>query len=142
MAVHEITLYHSMIILGEKVPDVNIDVFLQPLIKELSKLWEGVDAFDHLLRHILNCGKLFIRLLMTFPHMLIYLEGVQRVVSLVLVVQNGHKLLSVWLENGHKFCYIGHRCCLPKDHPFNMMLMDLMGTLQKKEGFTNRRLVA
>ena len=25
---------------------------------------------------------------------------------------------AVWLENRHKFCYMGHRRWLPKDHPF------------------------
>jgi tnp2 family transposase len=35
----------SMINPGEKAPSNDIDVYLQPLIKELSQLWEGVDAF-------------------------------------------------------------------------------------------------
>jgi len=35
-----------MIILGERVPGMDIDVYLQPLIKELLQLWKGVDAFN------------------------------------------------------------------------------------------------
>ncbi|XP_057723816.1 uncharacterized protein LOC130939747 [Arachis stenosperma] len=36
-----------MIIPGKKMPGNNIDVYLQPLIKELKELWnEGVDAYD------------------------------------------------------------------------------------------------
>jgi len=36
----------SMITLGEKAPGMDIDVYLQPLIKELVQLWYGVDAYD------------------------------------------------------------------------------------------------
>jgi len=36
----------SMIIPREKAPGMDIDVYLQPLIKELLQLWNGVDAFD------------------------------------------------------------------------------------------------
>ena len=35
-----------MIIPREKAPGMDIDVYLQPLIKKLSQLWNGVDAFD------------------------------------------------------------------------------------------------
>ncbi|KAM3359778.1 hypothetical protein P3S68_019489 [Capsicum galapagoense] len=37
----------SMIIPGPRIVGNNIDVYLQPLIKELNELWsEGVDTFD------------------------------------------------------------------------------------------------
>ncbi|GJS84098.1 putative transposase-associated domain-containing protein [Tanacetum coccineum] len=36
----------SSIILGEKGPGNDIDVYLQPLIKKLKLLWAGVDAYD------------------------------------------------------------------------------------------------
>ena len=37
----------SMIILGPSYPGNDIDVFLQPLIAELKKLWEvGVETYD------------------------------------------------------------------------------------------------
>ena len=42
----QLSIILSMIILDEKAPSMNIDVFLQPLMKELLQLWEGVDAFD------------------------------------------------------------------------------------------------
>lgn len=36
-----------MIIPGPRAPGNNIDVYLQPLIKELNELWsDGVDTFD------------------------------------------------------------------------------------------------
>ncbi|XP_058763944.1 uncharacterized protein LOC131637364 [Vicia villosa] len=37
----------SMIILGKEAPGNNIDVYLQPLVKELKELWtNGVDTYD------------------------------------------------------------------------------------------------
>ena len=36
----------SMIILGEKVPGMDIDVYFQPLINELLRLRNGADVFD------------------------------------------------------------------------------------------------
>jgi len=35
-----------MIIPGEKAPGMDIDVYLQPLIKELVELWQGVNSYD------------------------------------------------------------------------------------------------
>ncbi|KAG8472230.1 hypothetical protein CXB51_034470 [Gossypium anomalum] len=39
----------SMIILGEKGPGNDIDIYLQPLIKELKQLWSGVETYDRTL---------------------------------------------------------------------------------------------
>ncbi|XP_039145632.1 uncharacterized protein LOC120282863 [Dioscorea cayenensis subsp. rotundata] len=36
----------SMIIPGEKGPGNDIDVFMEPLIKEVKQLWAGVDTYD------------------------------------------------------------------------------------------------
>ena len=37
----------SMIIPGKQMPGNDIDVYLQPLMKELEELWmEGVDTYD------------------------------------------------------------------------------------------------
>ena len=34
----------SMVIPGDKGPENDIDIFLQPLIDKLKQLWKGVDA--------------------------------------------------------------------------------------------------
>jgi len=36
----------SIITLGERPLSMDIDVYLQPLMKELLQLWEGVDVFN------------------------------------------------------------------------------------------------
>ena len=47
MALYERTINHFIYDhTGEKAPSMDIDVYLQPLIKELLQLWNGVDAFD------------------------------------------------------------------------------------------------
>lgn len=40
------SLILSAIILGEKVPRNDINIYLEPLIQELKLLWEGVNVFD------------------------------------------------------------------------------------------------
>ncbi len=40
------SLILSVVIPGDKSPGNDIDIFLQPLIDELKKLWQGIDAFD------------------------------------------------------------------------------------------------
>jgi len=58
-----------MIIPRGKAPGMDIDVYLQPLIKKLSQLWNGVDAFDaHTQRQIAKCMGFF-TLLANFLHM-------------------------------------------------------------------------
>jgi len=40
------SLIMSMIIPGPKMLGNSIDVYLQPLVDELNKLWRGVDTYD------------------------------------------------------------------------------------------------
>ena len=47
MALHKTILYYSFLgYSGKKEPSMDIDAFLQTLIKEFLQLWKGVDAFD------------------------------------------------------------------------------------------------
>ena len=68
----------SMIIPREKAPGMDIDVYLQPLVKELLQLWNGVDAYDAYTRKRFTCVQLFTQLQVTSLLMLIYRGGVHR----------------------------------------------------------------
>ena len=47
MCMKEDYMFLTVIVLGPNNPKHKIDVYLQPLIKELTLLWEtGVQAFD------------------------------------------------------------------------------------------------
>ncbi|KAM3265667.1 hypothetical protein P3L10_002661 [Capsicum annuum] len=58
----------SMFIPGLCTVGNNIDVYLQPLIKELNKLWsEGVDAFDSLKNEIFKIRATLMWIVSDFP---------------------------------------------------------------------------
>ena len=66
----------SMIIPGPRMVGNNIDVYLQPLIKELNELWsEGVQTFDSSKNEILECGQLLCGQLVIFRDSVSYLVG-------------------------------------------------------------------
>ena len=76
----------SMIIPGEKDPGNDIDVYLQPLIKELRKLWKGEETYDASAKqHFLIRATLMWVINDSFP-MLCFLVGALRGHLLVLVV--------------------------------------------------------
>ena len=70
----------SMIIPGEKAPGMDINVYLQPLIKELVQLWHDVDAYDAYTNTRFTLRVLITLLQMIFLHMLICFSGVRRVI--------------------------------------------------------------
>jgi len=97
----------SMIIPGEKAPGMDIDVFLQPLIKKLLQLWNGVDAFDAYTGTQFKLRGALHWIINDFP----------AYANLSGWSTNGRFACPscakdtqvVWLENGRKFCYMGHR---------------------------------
>ena len=96
----------SMIIPGEKVPSVDIDMSLQPLIKELVQLWHGVNAHD------------------AYKKMRFTLQGALHYATNDFLAyaslsgwsnkyrftcpSRGSATKSIWLENEHKFYCMGH----------------------------------
>jgi hypothetical protein len=43
-------IFLALIILGPKEPKKQMNIFLQPLFKELKNLWSGVDAYENYLK--------------------------------------------------------------------------------------------
>ncbi|XP_060183223.1 uncharacterized protein LOC132613195 [Lycium barbarum] len=105
-----------------KCPGNDIDVYLQPMIKELKELWDGVETYDaHLKSNFLMC----VALLWTINDFLAYgnLSGWSTKGKLAFPCC--HKdTQSVSLRN--KLCYMGHRRFLPINHPWhrNRVLFD------------------
>ena len=69
----------SMVIPGEKAPSNDIDMYLQPLVKELLQLWEGVDAFDAYSKTTFKLRVALHSTINDFPALQTCLVGVQRV---------------------------------------------------------------
>ena len=104
----------SMIIPREKAPGMDIDVYLQPLVKELLQLWDGVDAFDAYSKTKFKLRAVLHSTTSDFPAYA-NLSGwsTKDRFACPSCARDTH---SMWLENGRKFCYMGHRRWLPKNH--------------------------
>jgi hypothetical protein len=58
MCMKQLYFILSMIIPGPNSPEMNIDVYLQPLISKLQELWNaGVRTFDISMKNRLLCGQ-------------------------------------------------------------------------------------
>nr|XP_009799974.1 PREDICTED: uncharacterized protein LOC104245959 [Nicotiana sylvestris] len=107
----------SMIIPGPLSPGNDIDVYLQPLIEELKKLWEmGIDTFDAVTNQTFRMRDALLWTVSDFPA-LAMLSGWSTKGKLACPTCN-YDTCSQYLKHSHKMCYLGHRKFLPVDHPF------------------------
>ncbi|XP_039132426.1 uncharacterized protein LOC120269169 [Dioscorea cayenensis subsp. rotundata] len=106
----------SMIIPGDKGPGDNIDIYLQPLIKELKQLWVGVETYDASVRRYFNMRA---ALLWTINDFSAYanLSG-WSTKGKYACPSCAAETSSQWLTNGQKFCYMAHRRWLEHNHPY------------------------
>ncbi|KAG8493493.1 hypothetical protein CXB51_010896 [Gossypium anomalum] len=116
----------SMIIPGEKGPENDIDIYLQPLIEELKQLWSGVETYNVLRKENFN---LRAALLWTINDFSAYanLSGWStkgRYACPCCAAQT----CSKWLYNGKKFSYMGHRRWLDENHKFRFQRTLFDGT--------------
>lgn len=103
----------SLLIPGKKSPGKDIDVYLQPLIEELKKLWvEGIETFDVSYKKKFQMHAAVLWTINDFPA---YgdLSGWSTKGYMACPVCND-QICSQGLRN--KVCYMGHRRYLPKDH--------------------------
>jgi hypothetical protein len=110
------SLILSMIIPGPHSPGNDIDIYLQPLIDELQQLWKGVDTYDASADRKFPLKAALLWTLNDFPA-LAYLygwttSGQYACPSCAVFTK------SRWLNKGKKWCYMGHRRWLPKDHSY------------------------
>ncbi|XP_061343726.1 uncharacterized protein LOC133289743 [Gastrolobium bilobum] len=109
----------STIIPGKQMPGNDIDVYLQPLIKELKELWhDGVDAYDSVKREMF---KLYAALLWTisdFPG-LGTLSGWNTYTGLACPTCNFDSI-PCRLPHSRKWCFMGHRRFLDQRHRFRL----------------------
>ncbi|XP_071726811.1 uncharacterized protein [Rutidosis leptorrhynchoides] len=120
----------SSIIPGGKGPENDIDIYLQPLIQELKLLWEGVDAYDSFAK---EWFKLKASLLWTVNDFPAYanLSGwsTKGRVACPCCLSSTR---SIWLRNGKKFCYMGHRRWLDQNHSYRLQMDQFDGTIENE----------
>jgi len=105
-----------MIILGEKALGMDIDVYLQPLIKELVQLWQGVGAYDAYTNTRFTLWGALHYTTKDFPAYANTFGWSMK--GRFTWPSYGKTTQSLWLENGHKFYHMGHWRWLVEDHPF------------------------
>ncbi|CAN1132472.1 hypothetical protein LINPERHAP2_LOCUS16281 [Linum perenne] len=121
----------SMLIPGPESPGDAIDVYLQPLIEELSDLWEeGVITFDASHRQNFQLHASLLWTINDFPAYA-NLSGWSTKGKLACPVCS-KDTISEWLTNGGKFCYMGHRCWLPHEHRWRKDRLSFDGTKETR----------
>ncbi|KAL4296016.1 hypothetical protein GQ457_12G008530 [Hibiscus cannabinus] len=105
-----------MIIPGEKGPGNDIDIYLQTLIEELRQLWVGVQTFDVLKKENFNLRAALLWTINDFPAYA-NLSG-WSTKGRYTCPCCAAETCSMWLYNGKKFSYMGHRRWLDENHRF------------------------
>ncbi|CAI9115088.1 OLC1v1015922C1 [Oldenlandia corymbosa var. corymbosa] len=115
----------SLLIPGPKAPGKNIDTYLQPLIADLKELWEdGVETYDASSKQNFKLHASVLWTISDFPG---YANLSGWSTKGKFACPTCHKgTHSFWLSKGNKFCYMGHRRFLGKEHRFrkNAQLFD------------------
>ncbi|KAK8618251.1 hypothetical protein V6N13_132251 [Hibiscus sabdariffa] len=106
----------SMIILGEKGPGNDIDIYLQPLIEELKQLWVGVQTFDVLKKENFNLRATLLWTINDFPAYANLSDWSTK--GCYACPCCATETCSMWLNNGKKFSYMEHRRWLDENHRF------------------------
>lgn len=107
----------SLIIPGKKNPGNNIDVYLQPLIKELKELWTtGVDAYDSFKREMFKLHAAVMWTISDLPG-LSALSGWNTYTGLACPSCN-FDFIRCRLPHSQKSCFMGHRRFLDRKHKF------------------------
>ncbi|XP_025661384.1 uncharacterized protein [Arachis hypogaea] len=108
----------STLIPGPKMPSNNIDVYLQPLIDELKKLWDGVETYDAKEGNIFKMRAVLMWTISDFPG-LGNLFGWNTHSGLACPTcnldANPHRL-----KDSQKWCFMGHRRFLNQGHKYRL----------------------
>ena len=107
----------ALLIPGPKSPGKDFDVFMQPLMEDLQKLWKGVPTRDALAppkAHLFNLRAAVLYCTHDFPALGTMSGRVTSGYNACVHcdnVQLSHRIIN-------KICYMGHRCFLPQPHSF------------------------
>ncbi|XP_073121393.1 uncharacterized protein [Henckelia pumila] len=107
----------TMLISGPKQPGNDIDVYLEVLVEDLQRLWEGVDGvYDAYRRQFFTLKAVLLWTINDFPA---YgnLSGCTTHGYYACPVC-GEDTCANHLENGKKMSFVGHRRFLPMFHPY------------------------
>nr|XP_043639519.1 uncharacterized protein LOC122610612 [Erigeron canadensis] len=105
----------SLIVPGPKGPGNKIDVYMQPLLRELKELWlDGVETYDASTKQNFQLKAALLSTISDFPGYA-SLSGWSTKGELA-CPSCGFNTNSEWLIHGRKWCYMCHRRWLSIDH--------------------------
>ncbi|XP_074323373.1 uncharacterized protein LOC141660298 [Apium graveolens] len=112
-----LALSADVLISGPHEPGNDVDVYLQPLIDDLKKLWEGVpNVYDAYTKSYFTLKGILIWTINDFPA---YgnLSGCVNKGYLCCPIC-GDDIIAKYLSHSRKMCYQGHRRYQPINHPY------------------------
>ncbi|GJW12626.1 ribonuclease H-like domain-containing protein [Tanacetum coccineum] len=118
MSLKDIHFKLSLVIPGRKNSSQNLDVFLQPLIKELKTLWnDGVETYDAYRKNNFNMKATLLWTVSDFPtYAMLSIWSTHGKLACPYCMGN---VDSFQLRNGGKPCWFDcHRIFLPARHPY------------------------
>ncbi|XP_075108569.1 uncharacterized protein LOC107821067 isoform X1 [Nicotiana tabacum] len=118
----------TLLIPGPKCPGNDIDVYLQPIIKELKELWDGIETYDSYSKSNFMMRAAVMWTINDFPA---YGNLLGWSTKGELACPCCHKYTqSVSLRI--KLCYMSHRCFLPIKHPWRRNRRKFDGKVEKR----------
>ncbi|GJX10989.1 putative polyprotein, partial [Tanacetum coccineum] len=107
----------SLLIQGPKQPGNDIDVYLEPLIEDMKKLWDsGVEVYDAYKKEMFTLFAMIYCTISDFPaYGNLSGYGMKGEKECPICEKDTH---SQWLTNCRKTVYMGHRRLLEEDHPY------------------------
>ncbi|CAA7061732.1 unnamed protein product [Microthlaspi erraticum] len=131
MSMKQTSMILSMVIPGKHMPGNDIDVYLQPLIKELKELWsDGIETLDSSTKQRFNMRAAIMWTVSDFPG-LGNLSGWNTYTTLACPSCN-YEGIGQRLRHGRKNCFIGHRRFLPQDHDFRQNETNFDGKIETR----------
>lgn len=122
----------TLLIHGPTEPGHYIDVYLQPLVDELKELWSvGKLTYDAHTKSNFTLKEILMWCVHDFPSYG-HVSGCRTSRRFGCHVC-GEKTDAIWLKNGRKFSYMGHRRFLPADHPFRNAKVKFDGTEEHED---------
>ncbi|XP_075480648.1 uncharacterized protein LOC142521314 [Primulina tabacum] len=125
----------TMLISGPKQPGNDIDVYLDVLVEDLQRLWDGVDGvYDAYRRQFFTLKAILLWTINDFPA---YgnLSGCNTHGYYACPVCK-EDTCAKHLENGKKMSFVGHRRFLPRFHPYRRQMKEFDGMEEHGESST------
>jgi hypothetical protein len=121
----------TILISGPKQLGINIDVFLEPLLEDMKKLWnEGVSIWDELTKKASTCRAI---IFVTITDYLALFSLCGQIKGFTRCSYYMIDIISMFLEGSRKVVYMGHQRFLAEGHTYRgkkMMKYFIVNTME------------